>query len=119
MITSLAPYNSTTASVFEVWDFSTINGGGYAVVRRPHCKVAQRTTIERQAVALGPGWIGTRAVVRGWSPDGVIRRYQAEWSTPVDVRLCDCGCIATPRMMAGLWPAPATGRTVALSSEVA
>lgn len=78
---------------FRMWDFSTIDGGGFAVLRAAWCAVTQRSTVDQVAAYYGPEWHGTSSVLHGRRISAVEAEYRARYSVTVEIRRCGCGCL--------------------------
>lgn len=80
---------------FQVWDFSTASGGGYAVIRESgRCEAVKRTDAVRQGALLGIEWHGTMTAIRNcWSVEQAEARYRRQFTVPVEIVRCMCGCL--------------------------
>lgn len=72
---------------FKIRDYSTIDGGGYAVINRPdRCDY-------RVGQCHRSGWHLHHLYMVASSVEDVETTYRARWDVPVDVRYCACGCL--------------------------
>jgi hypothetical protein len=84
---ALAPTAPLTPGAirFEVWDYSTVDGGGYCVISRPECCDHKRRAV---------GGVFTDVTrVAAYSVDAVEACERGKWDVPLDVRYCACGCL--------------------------
>jgi hypothetical protein len=77
----------TTSPIgFDVWDYSTVDGGGYAVIyRRGLCTNVRGGSED--------GVFTTRAFLSAGSVEQAEAAYRERWAVTLDVRRCECGCL--------------------------
>lgn len=80
------------APQFQVVELFTIDGDGYATVRRPR-KCQKWSDPDQTAAYMGIGWHAEVINYKSWSYQSVERHYRTLFTVSVDVRLCSCGCL--------------------------
>lgn len=82
----MAATTITGSITFDVWDYATVDGGGYAVI--------YRAGLCSKPKLASAGLFISRERVTAATVDVAVARYQKRWTTACPVVRCDCGCLA-------------------------